>query len=68
MDWTEMIYTLKSVFMLPLWLIVLPMRSDHAFRHHDWTVRGMGSGTFSRTAYFFCAVCWISFGLLLFLL
>jgi hypothetical protein len=51
----------KAITLLPLWLIVLPIRRDHVFRHHDWTLRGMGRGSFRRQTYVICAVCWLLF-------
>ncbi len=53
---------IKTITLLPLWLIVLPVRRHPVFRHHDWTLRGMGCGPFRRQSYVICAVCWLVIG------
>lgn len=53
---------IKTVTLLPLWLIVLPIRRDPVFRHHDWTLGGMGRGPFRRQAYVIGVVCWLFIG------
>ena len=60
----NMIYILKIGLLVPLWLIVMTIRRDRAFRHHTWTLEGMRRGNFTRTAYCFCAVCWLATGAL----
>jgi hypothetical protein len=53
---------IKTITLLPLWLIVLPVRRHPVFRHHDWTLDGMGRGPFRHQAYVIGAVCWLLIG------
>ena len=53
---------IKTITLLPFWLIVLPVRRHPVFRHHDWTLDGMGRGPFRRQVYVICVVCWLLIG------
>lgn len=57
----SLVRLVKPIALLPLWLVVLPVRRGPVFRHHDWTLRGMSRGPFRRQAYVICAVCWLFF-------
>jgi hypothetical protein len=52
----------KVLALLPLWLLVLPLRKDKIFRHYSWTLEGFRRGAFTRSAYACCFVCWLVVG------
>ena len=52
----------KVLALLPLWLLILPLRKDRIFRHYPWTLASFRRGAFSRMAYTCCFVCWLVFG------
>jgi hypothetical protein len=47
----------KVVILLPLWLLVLPVRGDRVFRHYCWTLAGMRRSPFTKKAYVSCLLC-----------
>jgi hypothetical protein len=58
----NIIGTVKVLALLPMWLLILPLRKDRIFRHYAWTLDGFRRGAFTRTAYACCFVCWLVFG------
>ncbi len=49
----------KSFVLIPVWLVILPIRRDKAFRHYEERIERLAHSPFSRTAYAFSIVCWI---------
>ncbi|MGP8199421.1 MAG: hypothetical protein ACLQU4_07960 [Limisphaerales bacterium] len=62
----NIIGVLKVFVLLPLWLLILPMRKHHVFRYYSWTLDQFRDFRFTRTAYIFCVACWLVFGWLVF--
>jgi len=50
----------KTVVLIPVWLVILPIRRDKAFRHYEERLERLAHSPFSRTAYAFSIVCWIA--------
>jgi len=57
----SLLRVVKTIALLPMWLLVLPVRRDRVFRHHSWTLHGIGCVTFRRRAYVIYGVCWLLF-------
>ncbi len=49
----------KTIVLIPAWLVILPIRRDKAFRHYDERLDHLANTPFSRAAYIFSIVCWI---------
>jgi len=49
----------KTVVLIPVWLVILPIRRDKAFRHYEQRLERLAHSPFSRTAYAF-SICWIA--------
>jgi hypothetical protein len=60
------ISVVKVLVLLPLWLLLLPLRRDRIFRHYSWTLDGFRRGSFTKQAYFWCSVFWLLLGCLIF--
>ncbi len=50
----------KTVVLIPVWLVILPIRRDKAFRHYEQRLERLAHSPFSRTAYALSIVCWIA--------
>jgi hypothetical protein len=49
----------KTIVLIPVWLVILPIRQDKVFRHYEEPIERLAHSPFSRTAYAF-SICWIA--------
>ena len=49
----------KTVVLIPIWLVVMPVQRNHIFRYYSWKIADMHRSPFSKAAYVFSLICWL---------
>jgi hypothetical protein len=50
----------KTVVLIPIWLLILPLRRHHVFRYYDYKLDHLANTPFTRAAYVFSIACWLA--------